>query len=219
MKRVDPTSAGDKPEPMPTDRPATVYIVDDSKDNLGALAALLQDSGYTVRTFDSGQQLLDAEVDAAPGCILLDNAMPGMTGIEVQNVIAKTRITLPIIFMSGASSYEEVFEATRNGAYAFLQKPITRQRLLEEVERAVSISSERLASSAKTEIHLAMYESLTSREKEIFHLLIAGKHNKMISNKLGISLRTVEYHRANIQKKMNALFLSDLIAIARSVGL
>lgn len=202
-----------------TDRTPTVYIVDDSRENLRALSVLLENSGYAVKTFDSGQGLLDAEVENGPGCILLDNQMPGMTGIEVQEAIIRSRLTLPIIFMSGNSSYEDVFTATRSGALAFLQKPITRMRLLEEIERAVMFSHELQANSATTETHLSMYESLTEREKEVFRLLVAGKHNKMISNTLGISLRTVEYHRANIQKKLKANFLSDLIAVAKSVGL
>lgn len=203
----------------PTVGTPTVYVVDDSRENLRALAVLLEASGYAVKAFSSGQELLDANIDTGPGCILLDNAMPGMTGIEVQEIIANSWIGLPIIFMSGNSSYEDVFSATRKGAIAFLQKPITRTRLLEEVERAVFLSREQLAQHAATDNHVVLYEQLTDREKEIFKLLAAGKHNKMISNTLGISLRTVEYHRANILKKLKAYFLSDLIAIAKSVGL
>lgn len=201
-----------------SDRSPTIYIVDDSRDNLLALEALLLDSGYTVKTCQSGQELLDT-VERGPGCILLDNAMPGMTGVHVQAVMLKSNVDLPIIFMSGNSSYEDVFAATRNGAQAFLQKPFTRQRLLEEVARAMHLSKEMQASQEASETSAALYETLTDREKEIFQLLVAGKQNKMISNQLGISLRTVEYHRANIQTKLKANFLSDLIAVAKNVGL
>src|SRR5690606_38177189 len=117
-----------------------------------------------VKAFASGQQLLDTSVETGPGCILLDNAMPGMSGIEVQSAIAKSGITLPIIFISGDSSYEDVFAATRNGAYAFLQKPITRKRLLEEVERAVSLSRELQQHEVTTTAHIALYDNLTDRE-------------------------------------------------------
>ncbi len=196
-----------------------VYIVDDNPDHLNLMAQYLAGTGYQIETYASGVEFIQSGFQSAPGCILLDNMMPDMTGIQVQNEILALNSQLPIIFMSGHSSYEEVFTATLNGAVAFLQKPVSKERLCATVQRAVTLSTEMRESMVSTMNARMLFDSLTEREKEVFHLLIAGKHNKMIANKLDISLRTVEFHRANVLEKLHANFLSDLISIAKNLGL
>ncbi|HTQ99868.1 MAG TPA: response regulator [Candidatus Acidoferrum sp.] len=197
---------------------ATVYIVDDNEDHLQLAASLLKSGDWQVKTFASGKALLDFPLQA-PGCVLLDNLMPELTGIELQAGLNERCQNLPVIFMSGESSYDQIFTATRAGAVAFLQKPVTGERLRQEVRKALAHSKALLADQGRTSDHQALFAKLTDREKEIFGLLVSGKHNKMIANTLDISLRTVEFHRANIQRKLNANFLSDLIAIARTLNL
>ena len=196
----------------------SIFIVEDDSANLRLVAGYLDELGYQIRTFDSGVHFLESCQLHAPGCILLDNLLPGISGIEVQKKIVAMDSRLPVIFMSGNSSYEEVFEATKNGAFAFLQKPVTKTRLRATVEQALALSRDLTGKFSLIARVRTLYANLSEREKEVFHLLVDGKPNKMIARKLAISLRTVEYHRANIQKKLQTTVLADLISIAKLVG-
>lgn len=196
-----------------------IYLVDDNAANLELLSGYLAETGYTLHSYTSGEAFVNAKLATAPGCIILDNMMPGLSGLDVQSAFIARNSTLPVIFMSGDSSYEDVFTATRNGALAFLQKPVNKLKLLEVVEQALARSQNHSDQARSQNSDQLLYESLSAREKEIFKLLVDGKSNKMISRKLDIALRTVEFHRANIQKKLKAGFLSELISIARNAGL
>lgn len=200
-------------KPLPT-----IYIVDDNEEHLRLSASFLHSQKWQIRTFPSGTALLEAELPA-PGCILLDNMMPELTGVEMLTFLRERCLHLPIVFMSGESNYDQVFTATRQGAFAFLQKPVSGERLRQTVEKALAHSEHLMSEHEARGDVQELYNKLTDREKEIFQLLASGKHNKMISNTLGISLRTVEFHRANIQRKLKANFLSDLIAIAKNLGI
>ena len=195
-----------------------IYIVDDDPASLFLVSAYLDGLGE-IRTYESGVQFLEASHLQAPGCILLDFQMPGLTGVEVQNRVIALDSRLPVIFMSGESTYQDVFEATRNGALAYLQKTMTRTKTRAVVEQALALSrdlTDKFHSIAKAR---TAYANLTDREKQVFALLVDGKPNKMIARKLDVSLRTAEFHRANIQKKLQANMLADLIAIARWLDL
>jgi FixJ family two-component response regulator len=199
------------------DKPA-IYVVDDHEAQLALIVTWLRTAGYAVYPFSSGAEFLADAKLTAPGCLLLDNAMPGLTGLQVQEHMARMEHGLPTIFMSGASSYEDVFTATRNGAFAFLQKPVEREHLLLVLDQAVAASREQQTVREATLDMRKLYEGLTQREKDVFQQLVAGTVNKMISRRLDIALRTVEYHRANIQRKLNARSLEELIALARKLG-
>ena len=195
----------------------SVYAVDDNDAQLRLVASYLDDTGYRLLTFNSARDFL-AGTSEAPGCILLDNMMPDLSGLEIQSTLIQRYPTLPIIYISGESTYEEVFTATRNGAYAFLQKPFTKQKLRDVVAQALERSTSLMRQDDSSSRHQTLFKRLTDREKEVFRMLVDGKHNKMISRDLGISLRTAEFHRANIQKKLHANQLSDLIAVAKSLA-
>lgn len=199
------------------DKP-TIHVVDDNEEQLQLVVTNLRRAGYKVSPHSSGTEFLRDATLGAPGCILLDNAMPDLTGLQVQECMAGMSHGLPIIFMSGESSYEDVFTATRKGAFAFLQKPVDKEHLLMVVEQAVAVSREQADVRAATLDLRKLYEALTEREKDVFQSLVAGMVNKSIARKLEIALRTVEYHRANIQRKLNARSLEDLIALGRRLG-
>ena len=192
-----------------------VYIVEDDPASLAVVSAYLDGLGYLISTYESGVQFLETSHLQAPGCILLDNLMPGMSGVEVQNRVIALDSRLPVIFMSGHSSYEDVFAATKLGALAFLQKPVSRDQVRAAVALALTLSRELTDKFSAIARARTLFASLTEREREVFQLLTDGKPNKMIARKLVISLRTVEFHRANIQTKLQTNSLSDLIAIAR----
>jgi two-component system response regulator FixJ len=196
-----------------------VYIVDDEPASLFLVSTYLEGMGCEIRTYESGVEFLEASHLQAPGCILLDFQMPGLTGIEVQSRVIALDSRLPVIFMSGASTYEDVFEATKNGALAYLEKPLTRAKTRAAVDQALALSRELTNQFSSIARSRTAFANLTDREKQVFQLLVDGKPNKLIARKLAVSLRTVEFHRANIQKKLQANTLADLISIAKWLDL
>jgi two-component system response regulator TtrR len=196
----------------------TVHVIDDSEVHLQLLATILRNAGYKVNPYASGTEFLREPQLTPPGCILLDNAMPELTGLQVQEHMEGMSHGLPVIFMSGESTYEDVFTATRKGAFAFLQKPVDNEHLLLVVQQAIAVSRELADVRQATLDTRKLYDALTDREKDVFQLLSAGMVNKSISRKLDIALRTVEYHRANIQRKLNVRSLEELIALGRRLG-
>ncbi len=200
-------------------RSATVYIVDDSPDVVVQVQAYLAHSGYSIKTYDSAAAFLDHLPVELPGCLLLDNLMPGMTGVELYHSTSSQLDKLPVIFMSGDSTYEDVFTASRDGAFAFLRKPVAKEQLQAIVAEAILLSRELIARHGSLKEEQELYDRLTEREKEIFRLLIEGAPNKLVSRKLDITVRTVEFHRANILKKLGKSLLVELITLSRRINL
>jgi FixJ family two-component response regulator len=196
---------------------ATVYIVDDSPDVIVQVQAYLGPGGYALKAYDSPAAFLADLPIELPGCLLLDNLMPGMKGVELFQHASDALDKLPVIFMSGDSSYEDVFAVSRNGAFAFLQKPVAKERLLAIVADAVRLSRELIAQHDSVHEEQARYDQLTAREKEIFRLLIEGMPNKLVARRLDIALRTVEFHRANVFRKLGKSLLVELIALSRRI--
>jgi two-component system response regulator FixJ len=192
-----------------------VYVVDDSEDNVTVYSWMLSSSGYEIKTYPSGVEFLK-ETELSPvGCVLLDNQMPEVSGLQVQSTLIERGIKLPIVFMSGASSYSDVVEATRKGAQGFLEKPFHKAELLQLVNAAVEYSREQLAardSGAADSKQLS--ELLTRREYEVCKLIIGGSTNRNIADTLGISVSTVEFHRANLMEKLGVKNLADLVKLA-----
>lgn len=190
-----------------------IYIVDDSEDNLTVYSWMLSAAGYETRTFLSGVDFLKEKNLNPVGCVLLDNQMPELSGLDVQRELIERGVDLPVVFMSGASSYSEVFEATRKGAHGFLEKPFHKAELLQHVNAAV-LSSRETGTAVEREQKTSLSEQLTKREYQVCKLIIAGKTNRNIANELGISVSTVEFHRANLMDKLQVNSLAELIKLA-----
>ena len=191
-----------------------VYVVDDSEDNVTVYSWMLSTAGYETKTYLSGVDFLN-ETNLSPvGCILLDNQMPELSGLGVQRKLLDRGINLPVVFMSGASSYSDVVEATRKGAHGFLEKPFHKAELLQQVNAAVESSrNPDVTSSAKTESN-QLAQMLTKREYQVCKLIIAGNTNRGIADQLGISVSTVEFHRANLMDKLEVNSLAELVKLA-----
>lgn len=191
-----------------------VYVVDDSEDNVTVYSWMLSTAGFETKTYLSGLDFLN-ETDLSPvGCILLDNQMPELSGLGVQRILLDRGITLPVVFMSGASSYSDVVEATRKGAHGFLEKPFHKAELLQQVNAAIESSRNPDAtSSAKSESN-QLAQMLTKREYQVCKLIIAGNTNRSIADQLGISVSTVEFHRANLVDKLEVNSLAELVKLA-----
>jgi len=201
-----------------TETKTTVYIVDDDFSFRDSLQFLLESVGFEVRVFPSAKDFLDDADPEAPGCLLLDVRMPGMSGLDLQNELVKAKISLPIIFITGHGTVPMSVRAMKSGAVDFLQKPFDEQDLLNAVRQA--IEQDRQARRERDELRKIQkrVDSLTPREYEVFSLLVSGMLNKQAAYQLGTTERTIKAHRAQIMEKMKAESLADLVRYAEKLG-
>jgi len=194
-----------------------VYIVDDMEQVREIVYAILDNEGITAHKFSSGEAFLAQNDIRQVGCLILDNQMPGMKGLDVQSELLRRGNHIPILFISGDSRYNDVVDAVREGAFYFLQKPFTRSELLSKVRDAIEESRNRAQKNEKMARYASLIDSLTSREKQVYKLVTEGLTNKAIAETLSISNGTVEFHRANMMKKLEAKSLADLMEINRVI--
>ena len=201
---------------MPRD--PVVYAVDDDTDFLSSLKMLLEAAGFHVKTFPSAQQLIDT-IDGEPrGCIVSDIRMPGMDGLELMLQLKERHQDMPTVFISGYADVELAVKAMRQGAIDFIEKPVDEMALIESVNRALEASRsswERVQAEGRVR---SLISTLSNREKEVFALLAQGLQNAEVSHRLGISIRTVEVHRANIYRKLDVKNLAALVRFALLAG-
>lgn len=195
-----------------------VYLVDDDEMVRDSVSLLLEGAGYDVRAFDAGDAFLRAPIERAGACVLLDVAMPGMSGIEVQEELARRHLTLPVLFLTGHGDVPTAVRAVKSGAVDFLQKPVGGAVLLARVADAQKRDAERSRVAAEVAVILARLDNLTPRERDVMALAVTGQHNKEIARELGISHRTVEIHRARLMHKMGATTLVELAEMVRLCG-
>lgn len=189
----------------------TVYIVDDDAAMRSALHRLARSAGMRTESFASALEFLSAYHSDHPGCLLLDVQMPNMSGLELQQRLKLEKIDIPIIFLTGYGNVPAAVSAMKLGALDFIEKPFDNEVLLDRLQKAIQIdATARLDHHRHSQISQQLAR-LTPREHEIMDMLATGKTNKAIAELLGVSVRTVETHRANIMAKMPAESLSDLV--------
>jgi FixJ family two-component response regulator len=193
---------------------AVIHIVDDDESLRAALQRQLMAAGYRVRTYASAGEFLLAPPRGGSGCLLLDLAMPGPSGLELQEALGRHGIGLPVIFLTGHGDLAAGVRAMKLGAVDFLTKPVERETLLDAIRRALESDAARRASrSADAELR-ARFAQLTPREREVFELVVAGLLNKQIAGRLGIGERTVKAQRAQVMAKLGAANAAELGRIA-----
>ncbi len=205
-----------------TEHEQTIFLVDDDPAVRRSLSSALGKRGYSVTTFESAGQFLEAYDIERPGCLLLDLSMPGMTGLELQQALGEAGIEIPIIFITGQGDIPQSVQAIKAGAVDFLEKPFKLEILLERVREAFAIDSQVRDERGRQEAVRLRFERLTGRELEVMRLVISGAgamSSKEIARELGISHRTVDHHRARIMEKTAARSVADLARLARSIGL
>jgi hypothetical protein len=170
--------------------------------------------GLPVEVFESAQDFLDADRDDRPGCLVLDIRMPGMSGLELQVKLNERHSILPIIFITGHGDVPMAVGTMKKGAMDFIQKPFKESELLGLVERMLDHAKSTFADHQSAASRDALLGKLTSREGQVLERIVAGRLNKQIADDLGISIKTVEAHRANIMEKLNANTVADLLKIA-----
>lgn len=192
----------------------TVYIVDDDAAVRDGLKALLTVSGYELATFDSAESFLAAIDRKAAGCAVLDIRMPGMSGLDLQRELKKRSIALPVIIITGHGDVPLAVAALKAGAVDFIEKPFDSDALIGSIEEALRRGAAALASTFDRDTVAARVAQLTAREREVMDLVVAGHPNKVVADRLGIAVRTVEIHRARVMEKTEARNLSELIRMA-----
>ena len=195
--------------------PVILYIVDDDPEVRRALARLLRSAGYTTRSFGSASEfLVSGEARFSAGCIILDLAMPGLNGLELQEYLSSSGFHRPIIFLTGNGDISKSVRAMKAGAVNFLTKPVDEDELLQAVEEALRVDA---AGRAIWSTHHSVSErlaTLTRRERQVFEYVVAGRLNKQIAADLGIVEKTIKVHRARMMHKMNAASIVELMQLA-----
>jgi FixJ family two-component response regulator len=192
----------------------TVYVVDDDEAVRDSLQWLLEGKDYRVRCFDSGETFLGRYDPKEVACVLVDIRMAGMTGLELQDRLIERNSPLPIVFITGHGDVPMAVDTMKKGAMDFIQKPFDEEQLVSVVERMLAAAKESFAESLQAASRHALISKLTTRESQVLERIVAGRLNKQIADDLGISIKTVEAHRANIMEKLNANTVADLLKIA-----
>ncbi|WP_210546164.1 response regulator transcription factor [Rhodoferax sp. PAMC 29310] len=192
----------------------TVYVVDDDEAVRDSLQWLLEGKDYRVRCFESAESFLSRYDAREVACLIVDIRMGGMTGLELQNRLIENRSPLPIVFITGHGDVPMAVDTMKKGAMDFIQKPFKEEQLLSLVERMLDHATEAFADYQIAQNRDALIARLTLRESQVLERIVAGRLNKQIADDLGISIKTVEAHRANIMEKLNANTVADLLKIA-----
>lgn len=191
-----------------------IYIVDDDEAIRDSLRWLLEAKGYAVEAYASAEQFLAAYRWDDPGCLVLDVRMSGMSGLELYEKLTALNYCLPVIFVTGHGDVPMAVSAIKKGAVDFIEKPFNDQELVDLIQRCLALDAlcrDRAHKSAAITTNMAQ---LTPREREVMDLVVAGRHNKIIADSLGISIKTVEAHRAKVMEKMGAKSVADLVQMA-----
>jgi FixJ family two-component response regulator len=191
---------------------ATVYLVDDDPAALRALAALVRVIFPRVKTFSSASEFLSS-YHQEPGCLVLDVAMPDMSGLELHRKLLKDKTALPVVFVTGHGNVPMAVEAMQMGAVNFLQKPVQEQSLWDSIRQALEIDHRNRSRRARRQRAEDRLAKLTPGEREVLNLILEGKMNKEIATELRLSTRTVEDRRAKMMKKMGAKSLAELVQL------
>jgi two-component system, LuxR family, response regulator FixJ len=188
-----------------------VFVVDDDAAVRQGLRFMLRAAGYSVEAFPSALSFLEDYNPRRGGCLLLDVQMPQMSGLDLQQQLNLRGWRIPVIFITGHGSVPLAIAAMKAGAFDFIEKPLREDAMLESIERALHWNDRAYEERLQRATLQVRATLLTAREREVFELVAAGEPNKVIARHLGISVRTVELHRAHIIEKLQARSLSDLI--------
>jgi len=187
-----------------------VFVVDDDHAVRHGVGRLLASAGFEVKTYESAGAFLADRAAPSPSCLIVDQHMPGRSGLELQQELQPSGAVLPIIFLTGQNDVSLSVKAMKAGAFDFLTKPVDEEPLIDAVRRALELSAQSMAARAERDGFLERLTQLTPRERDVCELVVKGMLNKQTAGELGIAERTVKVHRANMLKKLKVGSLAEL---------
>ncbi len=190
---------------------AVVQVIDDDEPFRSAVLRLLRAAGYEVKGYHSAGEFLLEPPAEGPGCVLLDVRLPGPSGLELQEALAKRPDSLPVVFLTGHGDIRQSVQAMRRGAVDFLTMPVRRKELLAAIDEALARQSAGSAAAHRRREVAARFATLTPREREVFAHIVDGRLNKQIAAALGASERTIKAHRSRIMEKMRVASVAELV--------
>ena len=196
----------------------TVYVVDDDEAVRDSVQWLLEGQDFRVRCFESAEVFLARYDPREVACMIVDIRMDGMSGLELQDRLLERKSPLPIAFITGHGDVPLAVDTMKKGAMDFIQKPFKEDQLVPLVERMLEQARALFTEHQQAASRDALLAKLTGREAQVLERIVAGRLNKQIADDLGISIKTVEAHRANIMEKLNANTVADLLKIALGAG-
>jgi len=202
-----------------TDSEAIVFVVDDDPSVRRSLKRLIRSAGFAVASFASAQEFLEYPRPDIPGCLVLDIHMPGVSGLELQEEMARAGFNLPVIFLTGYGTVPASVRAMKAGAVDFLEKPVDDNTLLDVIQQAVERNRRARLEQAEIREIQGRVDSLSPREREVLSLLLTGMLNKQIASELGTTEKTIKVHRGRVMEKMQAGSMAKLVRLAGRVGL
>jgi FixJ family two-component response regulator len=201
-----------------SDDPPAIVVIDDDLSMRKALDNLFKSVGFDVELFASPQEFLQSARPDRPGCIVLDVRFPGRSGLDMQRELAQAEAPLPIIFITGYGDIPMSVRAMKAGAVEFLTKPFREQDLLDAVGTALERDRVRRAGELRLSELRSRFDTLTTRERQVLSLVVAGRLNKQIAGELGVSEMTVKMHRRQVMRKMQATGVAQLVRLADQIG-
>jgi len=205
------TSTTPAPIPANTIENATVFVVDDDPAMRESLCWLIESIGLKARAYESAAAFLDTFDSAAPGCLVVDVRMPGMSGLELHAALAEKSSTLPVLIITGHGDVPMAVRAMRDGAFDFLEKPFNDQALLERIQQALAQDQKRREVQQRQAAYQARLQSLSPRERQVLDLVVQARLNKQIAATLDLGAKTIESHRANVMRKMGVTTVVELV--------
>ena len=191
----------------------TVFVVDDDDGVRKGLSLLLRSVGLNVEVFAGAQEFLEDCNTDRPGCLVLDVRMPGMSGLELQERLKEEHIDIPVIILTGHGDVPMAVRAVQAGAVDFIEKPFREQVLIDRIQQALAMDAQRREERTQRTALENRLTRLTPREKEVLRLVVVGKHNKAIATELGVTVKTVEFHRSKIMEKTQADSVAELVRL------